>query len=154
MGQSTFMSLPDQSSSMSLPGQVVYNPGTGFLEDESGLELLYSRRKGLEPLGRLKVSPVTLTVSTPGVTCHPYCQYSRCHLSPILSVLQVSPLTYIISSTGVTCHLYCQYSRCHLSHILSVLQMSPVTSTVSNPGFTCTVSISGVPCTVSTLCVT
>ena len=43
--------------------QVVYNPGTGFLEDESGLELHYSRRKGLEPLGRLQVSLVTRSCS-------------------------------------------------------------------------------------------
>lgn len=36
--------------------QVEYNPGTGFLTDNSGLVLHYHRRDELQPVGRLLVS--------------------------------------------------------------------------------------------------
>ena len=36
--------------------QVEYNPGTGFLTDDSGLVLHYHRRDELRPVGRLLVS--------------------------------------------------------------------------------------------------
>ena len=43
-----------------------YNPGTGFLTDDSGLVLSYHRRADLRPVGRLLVtSPEKLLVTSP-----------------------------------------------------------------------------------------
>ena len=43
-----------------------YNPGTGFLTDDSGLVLNYHRRADLRPVGRLLVtSPEKMLVTTP-----------------------------------------------------------------------------------------
>ena len=36
--------------------QVEYNPGTGFLTDDSGIVLQYHRKSGLRPVGRLLVT--------------------------------------------------------------------------------------------------
>ena len=44
--------------------RVEYNPGSGFLMDDSGLEVLYQRRKGLRPVARLEVA--SLGSSTEG----------------------------------------------------------------------------------------
>ena len=42
-----------------------YNPGTGFLTDDSGLVLSYQRRADLRPVGRLLVtSPEKLLVTS------------------------------------------------------------------------------------------
>ena len=72
-----------------------YNPGTGFLTDDSGLVLSYHRRADLRPVGRLLVtSPEKLLVTSSleqqaaaaSLLCTSSCLSSQVSDKPLLSL--------------------------------------------------------------------